>query len=80
MSHKANIARQGPCPLIRTPYKGCYCVDMTLNSPKVLSAIDYCIYGFEKCGIYIRHLQEDHLWHLQDGNNKEATSREDDHV
>ena len=42
-----------------------------MNSQKVLSALDYCSYGFDRCEIYIRHLKEEYLKHVQDGNNND---------
>jgi hypothetical protein len=78
LSHKTRVASQGLCPLIVAPYKDCYCIGM--NSQKVKDALCYCGGEFERCEIYIRHLQEDYLKHLVGGNNGEVISRGDDNV
>jgi hypothetical protein len=62
------------CPLIKNPYKDCYCAGM--NSQKVLYALEYCGGTFERCEIYIRHMLEEKLKEVQNRNSgNEAVGR-----
>ena len=41
------------CPLVKRPYAGCHCADLTSNSAE--AAIYFCGGHFDECEIFSRH-------------------------
>ncbi len=41
------------CPLVKMPYTGCYCANLTSNSAE--AAIYFCGGHFDECDIFSRH-------------------------
>lgn len=56
MTSTQDIQPHPLCPLLGTPQKNCYCVEM--NSNKVQFALRFCGGAFQECRIFQSYLAE----------------------